>query len=66
MKVFTSGSCRLLTTLSDGYNKITPIHSTRSVNITDAGINYLATLHNTGQHIQFIKYIKYDIERNFS
>jgi len=27
MKVFSSGSCRLLTTLYDGYGKVKPIHS---------------------------------------
>jgi len=59
MKVFASGSCRLLTTISDGREKITPIHSLIS-NFT--GPNFLGKLHNIKQHIQFIKFIKGEIK----
>lgn len=59
MKVFASGSCRLLTSISDGRGKITPIHSLNS-NFT--GTNFLGKLHNVKQHIQFIKFIKGEIE----
>jgi hypothetical protein len=55
MKLFASGSCRLLTSLSKGTSDVIPIHSMFSNFI---GINFLGKLHNTRQHIQFIKYIK--------
>jgi hypothetical protein len=55
MKIFTSGSCRLVTTINNGYDKVVPIHS-MFCNYT--GINFLGKLHNTKQHIQFIKFIK--------
>jgi len=55
MKIFTSGSCRLVTTINNGYDKVVPIHS-MFCNFT--GINFLGKLHNTKQHIQFIKFIK--------
>jgi hypothetical protein len=58
LKVFSSGSCRLLTMLQDGKNKIQPIHS---IILTYSGINFLGKLHNTKQHIQFIKFIKDEI-----
>jgi len=54
MKVFASGSCRLVTSINNGYNKVTPIHSMFH---NFAGINFLGKLHNTKQHIQFIKFI---------
>ena len=59
IKVFSSGSCRLLTTINNGYEKIEPIHSMFHNFI---GINFLGKLHNTKQHIQFIKYINDKIE----
>jgi hypothetical protein len=55
MKVFASGSCRLVTTINSGYGLITPIHS-MFYNFT--GINFLGKLHNSKQHIQFIKFLK--------
>lgn len=55
MKAFASGSCRLVTTINNGYGLITPIHS-MFYNFT--GINFLGKLHNTKQHIQFIKFLK--------
>ena len=58
MKVFASGSCRLVTTLHDGRGKIEPIHSMFR-NFT--GINFLGKLHNTKQHIQFVKWINDDL-----
>lgn len=58
MKVFSSGSCRLLTALQNGRGKIEPIHSI-ICNIT--GINTLGMLHNIKQHIQFIKWLKHDL-----
>lgn len=57
MKVFSSGSCRLLTTIHNGHNKIEPIHSMFH-NFT--GINFLGKLHNTKQHIQFLRWLNDD------
>jgi hypothetical protein len=58
MKVFSSGSCRLVTTIHNGRDKVTPIHSMFH---NFVGINFLGKLHNTKQHIQFIKFIKDEI-----
>ena len=58
MKVFASGSCRLLTTMKDGYGKVDMIHSMSG---SLAGNNFLGKLHNTKQHIQFIKFIRDNI-----
>ena len=44
MYVFASGSCRLLTSINNGYSKIIPIHS-MFYNFT--GINFMGKLHNT-------------------
>jgi hypothetical protein len=55
MKIFSSGSCRLVRTISNGYDKVVPIHSMFH---NFVGINFLGKLHNTKQHIQFIKFIK--------
>jgi hypothetical protein len=55
MKIFSSGSCRLVTTINNGYEKVIPIHS---MFYNFVGINFLCKLHNTKQHIQFIKFIK--------
>jgi hypothetical protein len=52
MKIFSSGSCRLLATINNGYDKVVPIHSMFH---NFVGINFLGKLHNTKQHIQFIK-----------
>jgi len=59
IKVFASGSCRLLTSNNNGHGKIEPIHSMFKNFI---GVNFLGKLHNTKQHIQFIKWIKDEIE----
>ena len=48
MKVFGSGSCRLLTTIHNGRGKIEPIHSMFH---NFVGINFLGKQHNTKQHI---------------
>jgi hypothetical protein len=58
MKIFVSGSCRLVTTINNGYDKVIPIHSMFH---NYAGVNFLGKLHNTKQHIQFIKFIKDEI-----
>jgi hypothetical protein len=58
MKIFSSGSCRLVTTINNGYDKVIPIHS---MFYNFVGVNFLGKLHNTKQHIQFIKFIKDDI-----
>lgn len=57
-KIFCSGSCRLLTTINNGNYKVVPIHS---MFYNFVGINFLGKLHNTKQHIQFIKFIKDEI-----
>ena len=58
MRVFSSGSCRLLAVINDGYNKIIPIHSQRPRSIgPGGGINFLGKIHNIKQHIQFIQFI---------
>jgi hypothetical protein len=57
-KIFTSGSCRLLIAINNDNNKIIPIHSMFRGFV---GINFLGKLHNTKQHIQFIKFIKDEI-----
>lgn len=58
MKIFSSGSCRLVITINNGYDKVFPIHSMFSNSI---GLNFLGKLYNTKQHIQFIKFIKDEI-----
>lgn len=58
MKIFSSGSCRLVTTINNGYDKVVPIHSMFH---NFVGINFLGKLHNTKQHIQFVKFIKDEI-----
>ena len=57
--VFASGSCRLMTTINNGRNKIRPLHS---MFYNFEGINFLGKLHNTKQHIQFIRFIQGDLE----
>ena len=55
MKLFASGSCRILTTMNNGNEHVTPIHSMFR---NYEGINFLGKLHNSKHHIQFIKYIR--------
>jgi hypothetical protein len=59
MKVFCSGSCRLLTTIHNGRGKLDPIHS---MFYNFVGINFLGKLHDTKQHIQFLQFIKGEID----
>lgn len=57
--VFSSGSCRLLKSINDGYGIISPIHSMFH---NFFGINFFGKLHSTKQHIQFIKWLNDDIQ----
>lgn len=59
MKVFCSGSCRLLTAIHNGHDKIEPIHS---LFYCFVGVNFLGKLHDTKQHIQFLQFIKGEID----
>jgi hypothetical protein len=59
MKIFCSGSCRLLTTLRNT-SKIENIHLIEEPNFK--GINFLGKFHDTKSHIQFIKFIKGEVE----
>jgi len=52
--IFASGSCRLLTTINTGKDKLLPIHS---MYYNFIGSNFLGKFHNTKQHIQFIEWI---------
>jgi len=58
-KVFTSGSCRLFFPIKNGRGVIIPIHSMHEL---FKGNNFLGKLHNTKQHIQFIKFIKGELD----
>ena len=58
MKIFASGSCRLLYSLHDGRGKVHPIHS---LYYNFVGSNFLGKLHNTQQHLQFISYLRDDL-----
>lgn len=58
MKIFSSGSCRLVKAIHNGYDKVVPIHSMFH---NFVGINFLGKLYNTKQHIQFIQFIKDEI-----
>tara|TARA_B110001469_G_scaffold126744_1_gene145259 strand:+ start:3900 stop:4613 length:714 start_codon:yes stop_codon:yes gene_type:complete len=57
-KIFCSGSCRLLLSIEEGREKLISIHSTKDT--LDSHI-FLGKLHNTKQHIQFIKFINDNI-----
>lgn len=59
MKVFASGSCRLVRSINNGRGKIEPIHSMFH---NFVGINFLGKLHNAKQHIQFIRWLKDEME----
>jgi len=59
MKVFCSGSCRLLSTIKNT-DDIIAIHSLEDPHFK--GINFLGKFHDTKSHIQFIKFIKGDIK----
>lgn len=57
MKVFCSGSCRLLSTIKLT-NDVEPIRSLELLNFK--GINFLGKFHDTKSHLQFITFIKGD------
>lgn len=61
MKVFCSGSCRLLSTIRNT-PEIETIHSLEEPHFN--GINFLGKFHDTKSHIQFIKFIKGNIQLN--
>jgi hypothetical protein len=62
LKIFCSGTCRLFNVINNGRNKLIPVHNAYyCVNDPVSNVNFLGKLHNTRQHIQFIKYIKNDI-----
>ncbi len=58
---FASGSCRLLAIISRGFDTIEPIHSMYMCGHLEDGINFLGKLHNTKQHIQFLKFLRKEI-----
>lgn len=58
--VFGSGTCRLLHTLDVGSNILNPIHTFCGNEFK--GINFLGKQKNSRNHIQFLKYIKSEIE----
>jgi hypothetical protein len=59
MKVFASGSCRLVTAVNKGNDWVTPIHS---MFYNFEGCNFLGKFHNTRQHIQFLKYLRGELD----
>ena len=59
MKIFCSGSCRLLSTIPNIYD-IENIHYLSEEHFK--GVNFLGKFHDTKSHIQFIKFIKGDIK----
>ena len=63
IKVFISGSCRIMAVIGTGKDIFEPIHSMLDdFNGSNFfGINFLGKFHNTKQHIQFIKWIKDEI-----
>lgn len=58
MKVFASGSCRLLT----GIGLTSEVVSIHSMTRNFVGVNFLGKLYNTKQHIQFLRWLKDEIE----
>ena len=63
LNVFASGSCRLLENIDTGHNQINPIHSLFCRQSYDEynGINFMGKLHNTKQHIAFLKLLRNEI-----
>lgn len=55
MKVFASGSCRLLTSI----HKCSQLDLLHSMQHNFIGVNFLGKFHNTQQHIQFIEWLTY-------
>lgn len=58
--IFSSGTCRALTMIFDGREKLAPIHSQRCFD--QANINFIVSCLTVKQQIQFIKYIRGDIK----
>lgn len=58
--IFVSGTCRVTTLIYDGWGMITPIHSQRCFDAPN--INFIGNFHTAKQHIQFIKFLKGDLE----
>jgi hypothetical protein len=59
MRVFCSGSCRLLSTIRNT-KEIETIHSLEEPHFK--GIHFLGKFHDTKSHIQFIKFIKGEVQ----
>jgi hypothetical protein len=59
MKVFASGSCRILTSLSKiNNNNIRCVHT---MNKNFIGTNFMGKLHTIKQHLQFIRYLRNEL-----
>jgi len=63
-KIFASGSCRVIDVLHDGRDIVEPIHVRLegSVADDDDGPTFMGCLHNSLQHIQFLRMIKEDLK----
>jgi hypothetical protein len=59
-KIFASGSCRVIDVLHDGRDVVEPIHTRLEGSIIDDddGPTFMGYLHNSSQHIQFLRMIK--------
>ena len=57
--IFSSGTCRVLTMIYDGREKLAPIHSQRCND--QANINFIKNCLTVKEQIQFLKYIRGDI-----
>jgi hypothetical protein len=57
---FVSGTCRLLKMIGEGVEKIQPLQAMFHNDL--AGINFLGKLNTTQQHIQFINFLKGNVE----
>lgn len=61
MYIFSSGTCRVLTTINIGNDKFIPIHTTlhnfQQIKLQKDSINYISFIHNTKSHIEFINNI---------
>lgn len=62
MKIFCSGSCRMFVGFEEQNNMFDDIVLIHSMNSKLKGTNFMGKQHNIKQHIQFIKYIRKDIQ----
>jgi hypothetical protein len=62
MIIFASGTCRLLKTIYDGRGKINPLHGFTNIDNKFDGPNFLGKQKSSKDHIQFIKFIKEEID----